>query len=376
MSVRKWSKWPAPFKIGALCLFILSIILLITLLWSSDTYVAQNAPDPQDHEALIRTTIASFSKDDVADIQYKKLGKNSCRDKTLLATVKFANQKKQDFVIKILGQNRWLSHRTHIMELYKEGAKIGISPEVFFANPDQGILILEYIPGKHISFGDLHNRDILKKLAHMMKQYHTRFAHIAPCADSNSLYVRVRRRLEELKTTDPLTEKIQKLTESYSPQIPNSTIAHNDLKISNILITPTGRLYIIDWGEAHHGNPIIDLASLSHHGGLSEYHEKYLLQSYFQRNLTPAEQSDLLWYKNLSLLHTSAWALRQGSDPDTANLIDQKKYAPQRLNQLLHKFYQEGYLSKKELKEMGNYGILYYLQNSLPGILYQPLKKN
>lgn len=376
MSVRKWNKWPAPFKIGALSLLVLAIILSITLLWSWNTYVPQNSPASLPYETFIHTTLSLLSEDTIADIKYKKLGKNTFSDQTFLVTIKLNNNKKKEFVVKILGQNRWLSHRKHIIELYRKAGDIGVSPKVFFADPNRGILILEYIIGRHISFSDLKDRSILKKLAHILTAYHERFSHIPPCTDSNSLYARVCRRLSELNSTDPLVQKTQEVISSYNPNIANTTITHNDLKISNILIAPKGRLYIIDWGEAHHGTPILDLANLSHHGDLTNYHEQYLLQAYFHRNLTEAEKADFLWYKNLSLLHTSAWALREGSDKNTTHLMDKNYYNSKRFKQLLHKFYQEGFLSRKELQEMGAYGMLCCIEKFSLVKLIPPLKKN
>ena len=361
MSVRKWNKWPAHFKIGAASLLLLAIILSATLVWSWSTYVELDPIGSVPYDTFIQKTLSSLSGDTVTDIKYKSLGK-SFKDGTFLATIKLPNKPKKEFVIKILSQGRWLAHRQHIMDLYIEASSIGLSPKVFFTDPDKGILILEYIPGRHISFTDLKNLAILKRLAQMLKQYHIQFAQIPPCPTANSLSARVGRRLEELQNTDPVLNKIKQRIESYA-DTSELTITHNDLKISNILITPLGRLYIIDWGEAHTGNPIVDLASLSHHGDLTTYQEQALLKEYFHRDLTQEEKRNFLWYKNLSLLHTAAWAARQSYET-TISFAHKNQYNPQRFKQLLRRLYQEGSLSKKELKEIGTHGILCFLENT------------
>ena len=60
---------------------------------------------------------------------------------------------------------------------------------------------------------------------------------------------------------------------------------HNDLLPANFIDTGD-RIWLIDWDYAGFNSPLFDLGGLASNNGLSEVQENWLLETYFEMNVS------------------------------------------------------------------------------------------
>ena len=77
---------------------------------------------------------------------------------------------------------------------------------------------------------------------------------------------------------------------------------HFDLHMNNMMVDTTGRLYLLDWGDAGVGSCLADLALLSIFTKRSDEQAITWLEYYLQEPVNEAMQSNFLKYRALSYL--------------------------------------------------------------------------
>ena len=71
------------------------------------------------------------------------------------------------------------------------------------------------------------------------------------------------------------------------------------------------RLWLIDWDYAGFNSPLFDLSNLASNNEVTEPDERWLLESYFERPLTPALWRSYRAMKCASLLRETMWSMVQ-----------------------------------------------------------------
>ena len=85
---------------------------------------------------------------------------------------------------------------------------------------------------------------------------------------------------------------------------------HNDLLPSNFL-DDGKKLWLIDWDYAGFNSPLFDLSNLASNNEVSEPDERWLLETYFEKPLTPALWRSYRAMKCASLLRETMWSMVQ-----------------------------------------------------------------
>jgi thiamine kinase-like enzyme len=111
-----------------------------------------------------------------------------------------------------------------------------------------------------------------------------------------------------LKDVPALLRMAEELEQAVGPV--DIVFGHNDLLPSNFL-DDGKKLWLIDWDYAGFNSPLFDLSNLASNNEVAEQDERWLLESYFERPLTPAQWRSYRAMKCASLLRETMWSMVQ-----------------------------------------------------------------
>jgi thiamine kinase len=144
------------------------------------------------------------------------------------------------------------------LKVLKEAAKASLAPQVHFADPDNGILVYEYLPGPVWSRSSLDADSNLERLAVLLRNVH-RLPRAGIVLDTLSAAVRY----EAIASRDPeLHLHAARCVDIVrtSPAPGALCCCHNDVVAENVVGGES--LKLIDWEYAADNDPFFDLASL------------------------------------------------------------------------------------------------------------------
>lgn len=166
-------------------------------------------------------------------------------------------------------------------------AKAGLGyPPVYF-EPDSGIYLRRFLPGKTWTCRDLHQPQNLVRLASLL-----RCLHALPPVDKPFEPLQAAVRYAEQLETCEAQQVCAELIDRHS-EIENATqaLCHNDLVAGNIL--DGEKLMLIDWEYAGTGDPFFDLAIVVQHHRLGDELARKFLEAYLQAEASAADLSRL-----------------------------------------------------------------------------------
>ena len=191
--------------------------------------------------------------------------------------------------------------------------KAGISPEIIHSVP--GALVMRFIEGKTLAAKDIRNNETLEKILPLLKKCHYQLPkHLKAGALSFWVFQVIRNYAGTLQDTASVYKsslgKLMTINDRLEKAVGRVNIAfcHNDMLAANFINTED-KLWLIDWDYAGFNSPLFDLSNLATNNDLTHSQERWMLDSYFECNL-----SDKLWYsycamKCASLLRESMWSM-------------------------------------------------------------------
>ena len=191
-------------------------------------------------------------------------------------------------------------------------AAAGLAPAPAWHDPEAGVLIRAYIPGRAWSRSDLSEPGNPERLAALLRRLH---AHdpVGPRFDPLAAAVRY---AEQLGTgaARALCLDAARTSRDIEPVAP--VLCHNDLVCGNILEGES--LSLIDWEYAAAGDPFFDLAIVVAHHGLPPALAPQVLGAYLQREPEQAEVRRLEAQCRLYRTLLRLWNLRVGGPESRA----------------------------------------------------------
>lgn len=170
-----------------------------------------------------------------------------------------------------LGLDRELEYR-----IQRRAAAAGLAPAIVAAEPAQGWMVYEYLPGRALEPEDLADAATLEAIAALLRAVHAlpRSGRTLPVTGAAQRYAAVvaparhlhacARRCEEIVADTPAPVEIR--------------CCHNDVVAGNLV--SNGALRLIDWEYACDNEPLFDLASLACYHDLDERTVATLLEAY------------------------------------------------------------------------------------------------
>ena len=211
-------------------------------------------------------------------------------------------------------------------------ARAGIGPMTLCELPAFGTVISEFVDARTATALDLHEPDMLREVVKAVRVLHRLEA--VPFAFP--IFEVIRRHAHDARahgrdheSLDDLLRTTARIEAAFDPATLRSTLCHNDLLPANVLLAPTGRIWLIDYEYAGMNNAMFDLANLSVNCGFDERLDEVILHGAFD-NVTDTARAELALMKIVSECREGLWALVQ-SAISVAPAIDYDTYAGERL---------------------------------------------
>ncbi|ART78999.1 choline kinase family protein [Oceanisphaera avium] len=218
---------------------------------------------------------------------------------------------------------------------HQAAAQAGLSPKVRYAQPSQGILILDWLSEPHwqAPFFSL-TKTHLARLATQVAKLHQ----LAPAVTSINLMARAEFYLCQLSD---LSADLLHLARSFEQSSLNldyvPVFCHHDLNAANIM---GARPWLLDWEYAGLGDAAFELAVIADSFKLTEQGEQHLLASYKNSGAPMSErrfQARKPWVQWLSLL----WAKVQYQHTAQATYQTIEHQARSQLRSQLKRYFQQ-----------------------------------
>ena len=195
-------------------------------------------------------------------------------------------------------------HREVEVFNFKIASHGGYGPHVYLADSSRGIVIMEYLSGKKISYEDMQSDQLYVALAHLLLKIHS-----GPAFKNSgyNVFKRIEHAIQINKPKNsayiPLAKIEQIITiihQTLSPHLIKSIPCHNDLHKGNLVFTEN-EFKAIDYGDAAQGDPYYDVATVANATSFfaTPAHERILLATYLERQPTRTEEAKLYLMKQV-----------------------------------------------------------------------------
>lgn len=207
----------------------------------------------------------------------------------------------------------------------RAAARLGIAPEVIYADPRTGIALTRRIEGgRALDEEAFRDPALLERAVALLARLHRSRAdflgEMAPFAKLHQ-YFRLceRRRPDLLAPLEGARHEAQEQRAWVEATREPARPCHIDPAPSNFMLVAGAppRLCLLDWEFAAFCEPVWDLAYLSADAALSEAQDERLLSCYYGR-VEPEGRHRFVVYKGLAHLLSAAWAALRVADGDEA----------------------------------------------------------
>jgi len=199
----------------------------------------------------------------------------------------------------------------------KEAARAGVSPEVIYADAETGIMVTRFIEGT-VTMSPESFASRAGSPARAGKAFAKLHASGAVFPFRFELFSMIDEYLAVLSTKDV------KLPEGYHDVVKEAEGVRAALDAHPAALAPchcdplcenfldTGEtMWIVDWEYSGMNDPLWDLGDLSVEGGFNEEQDAEMMEAYFNRLPSPAEQGRMVIYKAMCDLLWTLWGLIQ-----------------------------------------------------------------
>lgn len=224
--------------------------------------------------------------------------------------------------------------RDHEHACSQIAAELGIGAEVVRYQPEDGILVVEFLDAKPIPAEKAQEPETLKRIVETIRLVHEGPAFPGRFWPFDTVRDYHRRSLENgVRFPETLPEVFEQMRrmETALSGARKSVPCHNDLLAANFL-AGEGKIWLIDWEYAAMGDPFFDLGNFAVNQELDDAQVEFLLVSYLGE-VHPADRARLSLMKLASDLRESFWGFLQ-SGISTLD-FDYPAYATKHLDRFL-----------------------------------------
>lgn len=143
------------------------------------------------------------------------------------------------------------------LKILEAAGEAGLAPGVIYSNPDAGVLVTEYLPGRVWDESDLGTRDGLETLAALLRSVHA----LPACGqrvDTSAAARTYESFLEQRQGLHSFALRCVEIIDANPVRV-DAVCCHNDIVAANVIESETHKL--IDWEFACDNDPMFDLAS-------------------------------------------------------------------------------------------------------------------
>ena len=173
----------------------------------------------------------------------------------------------------------------------------GYGPKVYYASPSEGIMIMEFLPGK-ITFQGTQSDKLYIALAHLLQKIHQG----QPFKGESSVARFITTQIQKKKSSFlPMVQIEQIFTTILEALHPHLSVApcHNDLWRGNLIFIGN-ECKAIDYGDAGQGDPYYDVACVVNNiAFLDPHREELLFSTYLGHKPSAVEKAKLYLMKQV-----------------------------------------------------------------------------
>lgn len=216
----------------------------------------------------------------------------------------------------------------------EETARVGVSPEVLFVDPESGVMVTRYIENTTTMSPDGF-RQIPGAPGRAGEAFRSLHMSGARFAVQFKLFGMIEDYLSVLSTKDvelpdgyhDVVAEAHAIRPFLEAAAPEPVACHCDPLCENFLDTGS-RMWIVDWEYAGMNDPMWDLGDLSVEGGFDEAQDNELLEAYFGGPPNSADRGRMVVYKAMCDLLWTLWGLIQVANENPVE--DFRAYADER----------------------------------------------
>ncbi|MFH0898029.1 MAG: phosphotransferase [bacterium] len=246
------------------------------------------------------------------------------------------------YVIRFLHRKKKY-YREQEINCLKIASREGYGPHIYYANIDQGVVIMDFLVRQNISFEQRTSDRFYKSLAHLLQKIHRGKKYKEKRTVFNTIQD-IRRQMRSIKSHCnehvPLV-KLEHILDAVYHALPCSmyTSCHNDLHPNNVMFLGND-FKAVDYEVAALSDPHFDIATVTLFYCIDHEYEKVLLETYFDRQPSLQENARLYLIKQATLI---MYAIRSlGSVTGMLNTYEQLQVPfYDGWNDFLKKFLQE-----------------------------------
>lgn len=220
---------------------------------------------------------------------------------------------KQYYVLRLMSFEQPLADRTIQIDCFTKAAQLNIAPSCYYANAENGIIIMGYIPHQPIT----ERLQFLTELGNLINRLHTTIDFAPAFITTFDYLTELTADLNQHALPAFLIEYINIINEIKNLLTPNliKTACNNDLNFQNILFDGR-KIWLIDWEATGCEDLYFDLAAVCNQLTFNNEMEKAFLRSYFGKALDAYQQAKLLLIQQVAHYYYAVHFLNYAAKAD------------------------------------------------------------
>lgn len=205
------------------------------------------------------------------------------------------------YVLRLSHPKRKLNDEQRTMSCVQLSAELGISPTTYYASPEDGIVLMDYIEQKLLSWEEMTDHNNLKELAVTVRKLHNgpKFPESVTIFDARRSFERMLGD-DKPKFLEELSTELDKIEMTLNEGKIEGRPCHHDLKIDNLLFDGK-RFWLVDFEAAAQGNFLFDIATVITFMAMTTAQEGFFLEAYFGQKATNDQCDQLNLMKQIVL---------------------------------------------------------------------------
>lgn len=218
------------------------------------------------------------------------------------------------YVLRLIDPRRDFADRDREIKCMAIASRESIAPQVYYANTQDGIILMEYFKDQPLSDKVRDRKILLPLLSDALKKLHNG----PPFPKTISRIQEIRNVGAKIQLPELVQEALALLEKADGPLQKTVTLrpCHNDLNPNNILFSGK-EIRIIDWEGSGMGDPFFDLAAVVLFLFSEPKEEDLFLKSYFGKAPTQAQKNRFFVIKQVALCFYGI-SLLQASSGETS----------------------------------------------------------
>jgi aminoglycoside phosphotransferase (APT) family kinase protein len=205
----------------------------------------------------------------------------------------------RNYVLRIMRLDQPVKDREQQIMCGIQASKLGIAPKYYYADAEDGIIIMEYIERIKGT-----KEVMVPQLAKILAKLHSSKSVPKPFFTLFSYIDGLIKEFREFKLPKFLNEYLDQINNIKGILSKHRSLAacHNDLNCYNIIYNGV-EVYLIDFESAGLEDPYFDLATISQQFALEREEEGKFLNDYLSRDATTFEKAKFFLMKQISICY-------------------------------------------------------------------------